>query len=98
MYESELVREGLAPEIQHEQDQGFRDLHEIALAIAPHLSDRERGIRLATLWCAVFGFALQSNRNMIRTPQPEPAQAELAQEVVDQALRLLDGEATFPAG
>lgn len=98
MYESELVREGLAPEIQHEQDQGFRGLHEIALAIAPHLSDRERGIRLATLWCAVFGFALQSNRNLIRTPQPEPAQAELAQEVVDQALRLLDGEATFPAG
>ncbi len=90
MYESELVREGLAPEIQEAQDRGFRRLHEVMLAVAPNLSDRERGIRMATLWCAVFGFALQTNRAMIRTPQPEPERDELGKELVAQALRLLD--------
>ncbi|MCX7282682.1 MAG: TetR/AcrR family transcriptional regulator [Novosphingobium sp.] len=90
MYESELVREEMAPEIQEAQDIGFRRLHEIMLAVAPNLSDRERGIRTATLWCSVFGFALQTNRAMIRTPQPEPERAELGAALVGQALRLLD--------
>ncbi|MFY7836779.1 MAG: TetR/AcrR family transcriptional regulator [Novosphingobium sp.] len=90
MYESELVRESIAPEIQQAQDIGFRRLHGIVHEAAPHLSDRERGIRMATVWCAVFGFALQSNRAMIRTPQPEPQSGELAEQLVGQALRLLD--------
>ncbi|WP_207093913.1 TetR/AcrR family transcriptional regulator [Novosphingobium sp. PY1] len=90
MYESELVREGLAPEIQEVQDLGFRRLHELMMAVAPDLSDRERSIRCATLWCAVFGFALQTNRSMIRTPEPEPDREELAEALVGQALRLLD--------
>lgn len=90
MYESELVREALAPEIQAEQDLGYRRLQELMQAAAPQLSDRERGIRMATVWCAVFGFALQSNRAMIRTPQPEPEHEELAEALVAQALRLLD--------
>ncbi|MBC2652931.1 TetR/AcrR family transcriptional regulator [Novosphingobium flavum] len=90
MYESELVREGMAPEIQEAQDIGFRRLHEIILAVVPHLSDRERGIRTATLWCAVFGFALQTNRSMIRTPQPEPEHDELGAALVERSLRLLD--------
>jgi AcrR family transcriptional regulator len=80
MYESELVRERMAPEIQEAQDIGFRRLHEIMLAVVPHLSDRERGIRTATLWCAV----------MIRTPQPEPERDELGAALVESALRLLD--------
>lgn len=90
MYESELVREGLAPEIQEAQDNGYRQLQKLVLAAAPNLPDRERGIRSATLWCAVFGFALQTNRAMIRTPQPEPDRDELANALVAQALRLLD--------
>lgn len=90
MYESELVREGMEPEIQAAQDVGFRRLHELMLAVVPNLSDRERGIRTATLWCAVFGFALQTNRAMIRTPQPEPERGELGKALVEQALRLLD--------
>ncbi len=90
MYESELVRDTMAPEIQKAQDIGFRRLHEVMMAVAPHLSDRERSIRTATLWCAVFGFALQTNRAMIRTPQPEPEPEELGAAIVETALRLLD--------
>ncbi|HQS97561.1 MAG: TetR family transcriptional regulator [Novosphingobium sp. 17-62-19] len=90
MYESELVREGPAPEILEAQDQGFRSLHEIMLTVAPELPDRERAIRTATLWCAVYGFALQTNHAMIRTPQPEPERDELAEALVAQALRLFD--------
>lgn len=90
MYESELVREGLAPEIVEAQDQGYRNLRELVLAMAPELTDRERAIRTATLWCAVFGLALQTNRAMIRTPQPEPERDELAEAIVAQALTLFD--------
>lgn len=90
MYESELVREGLAPEIQAEQDLGFRQMHQLVQSVCPDLSDHERGIRMATMWCAVFGFALQSNRAMIRTPQPEPEPQALAAAVVTQAMRLLE--------
>jgi len=42
------------------------------------------------MWSAIFGFALQSNRAMIRTPGHEPAPMELANEVVNLAIRLLD--------
>lgn len=90
MYESELVREGLAPEIQAEQDLGFRQMHTLVQEVCPELSDHERGIRMATMWCAVFGFALQSNRAMIRAPQPEPEPQVLAEAVVTQAMRLLE--------
>lgn len=90
MYESELVREGLAPEILQAQDRGYRDLQDLLMKAAPRLSDHERAVRMATVWSAVFGFALQTNHAMIRTPQPEPAREELGKAVVDQALRLLD--------
>lgn len=90
MYESELVRPHLAQEIRDAQDAGFQRLHADYLHAAPGLTDRERAIRIATMWCAVFGFALQTNRQMIRSPLPEPNPDELAQEVVMRALRLLD--------
>lgn len=90
MYESELVRDEMDPAIQAEQDQGYRRLAVIMQDAAPDLPERERAIRSATLWCAVFGFALQTNHAMIRTPQPEPERDELAEALVAQALRLLD--------
>jgi AcrR family transcriptional regulator len=90
MYESELVRPQLAPELAVAQEQGFRLLREEVARLAPQLSDRERAVRIATIWSAIFGYALQSNRSMLRAYPLEPAPDELAPEIVRQALRLID--------
>lgn len=89
MYESELVRPTLAPELGEAQDRGFQILRREIDRLAPELDERERSVRVATIWSAVFGFAMQANRAMLRHQAPEPAPDDLAPEVVKQALRLL---------
>lgn len=89
MYESELVRPTLAPELGKAQDQGFQLAHREIARLAPDLNEHERSVRVATIWSAVFGFAMQANRAMLRHQEPEPAPDDLAPEVVRQALRLL---------
>lgn len=89
MYESELIRPQLAPELATAQEQGFQQLRGEVTALTTHLSDRERAVRIATIWCAVFGYALQSNQAMLRAYPLEPAPDELGLEVIQQALRLL---------
>lgn len=89
MYESELVRPTLAPELGEAQDRGFQILRREIARLAPELSEREQSVRVATIWSAVFGFAMQANRAMLRHQAPEPAPDDLAPEVVKQALRLL---------
>ncbi|WP_029013193.1 TetR/AcrR family transcriptional regulator [Niveispirillum irakense] len=90
MYESELVRPNLAPEIQEAHESGFQRLDAEVGAPLSGLSDRDRSIRISTMWSATFGFALQSNRAMIRTPSHEPAPDELADEIVRLAIKLID--------
>lgn len=90
MYESELVRPKLCAELAAAQDVGFQLLRHEVERLASHLPKRERALRIATIWSAIFGYALQSNRAMLRTYPFEPAPAELAPEIVRQALRLLD--------
>lgn len=89
MYESELVRPKLAPELAEAQEVGFQLLREEVGKLASHLTERERAVRIATFWSAIFGYALQSNRSMLRAYPLEPAPDELAPEIVRQALRLL---------
>ncbi len=89
MYESELVRPMLAPELGEAQDRGFQFLRREIARLAPDLTEHERSVRVATIWSAVFGFAMQANRAMLRHQAPEPAPHDLAPEVVRQALRLL---------
>lgn len=89
MYESELVRPTLSPELADAQEIGFQLLRREVEGIAGHLDERERAIRMATIWSAIFGYALQSNRAMLRAYPLEPAPDELAPEIVRQALRLL---------
>lgn len=90
MYESELVRPQLAPELAAAQDVGFQILRQEVGRLTPHLTERERAVRIATIWSTVFGYALQSNRAMLRAYPLEPAPDELAPEIIEQALRLLD--------
>lgn len=90
MYESELVRPKLSPELAGAQEVGFQVLRGLVGKVTEHLTEDERAVRIATIWSAVFGFALQSNRAMIRAYPQEPAPHELASEIVRQALRLLD--------
>ncbi|MDE2442123.1 MAG: TetR/AcrR family transcriptional regulator, partial [Betaproteobacteria bacterium] len=76
MYESELVRPQLAPELAAAQEQGFHLLRREVAAMSSHLTERERSVRIATIWSAVFGYALQSNRAMLRAYPLEPAPDE----------------------
>jgi hypothetical protein len=89
MYESELVRPQLAPELAQAQDVGFQMMRREVARATQHLSERERSIRTATIWSAIFGFALQTNRAMLRAHPFEPVPDELAPEIVRQALRLM---------
>jgi AcrR family transcriptional regulator len=89
MYESELVRPTLAPELGEAQDRGFQLLRREIARLAPNLDEHQQSVRVATIWSAVFGFAMQANRAMLRHQAPEPAPDDLAPEVVRQALRLL---------
>jgi AcrR family transcriptional regulator len=89
MYESELVRPTLAAELGEAQDRGFQTLRREIGRLTPELDEHERSVRIATIWSAVFGFAMQANRAMLRHQAPEPAPDDLAPEVVRQALRLL---------
>ncbi|WP_240344712.1 MULTISPECIES: TetR/AcrR family transcriptional regulator [unclassified Novosphingobium] len=89
MYESELVRPQLAPELAPQQEVGFQMLRREVTRATGHLSERERSLRIATIWSAIFGFALQTNRAMLRGHPEEPMPDELAPEIVRQALRLM---------
>lgn len=89
MYESELVRPQVAPELAEAQDIGFQMLRREVRRATQHLSEHERSLRIATIWSAIFGFALQTNRAMLRAHPLEPMPDELAPEIVRQALRLM---------
>lgn len=89
MYESELVRPTLSPALAEAQQVGFQLLRREVARLAQHLSEEERAVRIATIWSAIFGFALQTNRAMLRAHPLEPAPDDLAPQVVRQALRLL---------
>lgn len=89
MYESELVRPQVAPELAEAQDIGFQMLRREVTRATQHLSEHERSLRIATIWSAIFGFALQTNRAMLRAHPLEPMPDELAPEIVRQALRLM---------
>lgn len=90
MYESELVRPRLSPELAKAQEEGFQLLRSTVASLTRSLPDREVAVRIATIWSAVFGYALQSNRAMLRAYPLEPPPEELASEIVRQALRLID--------
>lgn len=89
MYESELVRPQLSPELAAAHEVGFQLLRREVSRLASHLTEEERAVRIATIWSAIFGFALQSNRAMLRGHPHEPAPDDLAPQVVRQALRLI---------
>jgi AcrR family transcriptional regulator len=89
MYESELVRPKIAPELAEAQEVGFQMLRREVTRATQHVSEDERSLRIATIWSAIFGFAVQTNRAMLRAHPLEPMPDELAPEIVRQALRLM---------
>jgi AcrR family transcriptional regulator len=89
MYESELVRPTLSPELAGAHEQGYQFLRSEVARLAGHLPEEDRSVRIATIWSAVFGFALQSNRAMLRAHPVEPSPVDLGEQVVRQALRLI---------
>lgn len=89
MYESELVRPKLSPELAVAHEQGFQFMQQEVARLTCGLTEREVAVRVATIWSAVFGFALQSNRAMLRPRPAEPEPNELAPEIIRLALQLL---------
>lgn len=90
MYESELVRPALAPELAEAQQHGYQLLRAQMDRLAAGHSEHDRAVRIATIWSAIFGYAMQCNRSMLRAYPREPAPDELAPQIIAQALRLVE--------
>lgn len=91
MYESELTRPVLDPAIQIAQQAGYQVFRNAILLAAPQLPPSEMGARLATVWSAMYGFALMRDRQMIQ-PHDEISEDRFdsaAEAIVRQAVRLV---------
>lgn len=93
MYESELTRPLLDPAIQQAQQSGYQVLRNAILLAAPHLPPDEMGARIATVWSAMYGFALMRDRHMIQ-PHDEIDEShadDAAHAIVRQVVKLATG-------
>lgn len=91
MYESELTRPALEPAIARAQFVGFGILRNAVVPMLGNVSSAEIGVRIATLWSAIYGFALLRDRHMIQPHDEikEPASIQTADAIVRQAMRIL---------
>lgn len=89
MYDSELIHPQLVPEIATAQERALKLLQDEVHKIASHLSEHERSLRITTFWSAVLGYAIQSNRMIVRTYSLDHEPSKLAPQIVRHALRLL---------
>ncbi len=91
MYESELTRPMLDPVIQGAQQAGYQIFRNAVRLAGPNLATGDLGAVIATVWSAMYGFALMRDRQMIQ-PHDEISedQSEAAADaIVRQAIRLV---------
>ncbi|RZF61155.1 TetR/AcrR family transcriptional regulator [Sphingomonas populi] len=65
MYESELTRPKVDPMIGIAQRKGFEILHEGVVTTLGADTQADVGVRVATLWSTIYGFALLRDRHMM---------------------------------
>ncbi|WP_420383438.1 TetR/AcrR family transcriptional regulator [Novosphingobium sp.] len=91
MYESELTRPVLDPAILKAQQSGYQVFRNAMKLAGPHLPQEDFGACLATVWSAMYGFALMRDRQMIQ-PHDEISEDQsdaAADAIVRQAIRLV---------
>lgn len=70
MYESELTSPAPDPALLHHQQAGRHALEAQLEAALPTLSEKERALRLLSLWSTVYGFASLRNKHLIDPFEP----------------------------
>lgn len=91
MYESELTQPVVDPAIAKAQRVGFDLVRSTVLDLKVQIPEGELGVRIATMWSAVYGFALLRTRQMIQ-PHDEisdPFDTAISDSIVRQAVRLV---------
>lgn len=91
MYESELTQPVVDPAIARAQRGGFDLVRATVLALETNIPEGETGARIATMWSAIYGFALLRTRQMIQ-PHDEisdPFENAISDSIVKQAVRLV---------
>jgi len=93
MYESELTRPQLDPQIAKAQSIGFTLLRNAVLAFNIPIVQEELGVRIAAIWSTIYGFTLLRDRGMIQSDHEidDPRSEWVADAIVKQAIRLIHG-------
>lgn len=92
MYQSELTRPELDPEIAAAQLRGFEKLQSAVTALNPNLDRSEISIRIANLWSAIYGFALLRQSHMIQPGWEliDPYSERTTLNFVEHAVRVIE--------
>lgn len=93
MYESELTRPVLDPQIAKPQSVGFMMLRDAVKTAGGAIPEETLGIRVAAYWSLIYGFTLLRSSKMIQTDHEiaEPGSMEVVDAVLRQAMRLVNG-------
>jgi len=91
MYESELTRPVVDPQLAHAQRKGYELIRQAVVEYRGGRKDEDIGVMIATLWSAIYGFALLRSRAMIQPDNEiiDPASEDLADAIVRNAIRLV---------
>lgn len=66
MYESELTRPDIDPQLQRHQEQSHKSGADAILRCLPGISEREAGLRNIGLWTSIYGLVSMINKGIIR--------------------------------
>ena len=66
MYESDLTRPNIDPQLQKYQEMSHRTGAEAILKCVPGISEKEAGLRNIGLWTSIYGLVAMINRGIIR--------------------------------
>ncbi|WP_333836299.1 TetR/AcrR family transcriptional regulator [Novosphingobium sp.] len=93
MYDSELARPALEPAILAAQQRGYQMFRNAVKLAGPALPADSVSACVATIWSAMFGYALMRYRDMIHAEEEigEKGLDAAADAVVRQAIRLATG-------
>jgi AcrR family transcriptional regulator len=76
MYESELTRPSIDPQLQKYQELSHRRGADLLKKFLPNISDREADLRNMALWTSIYGLVSMINKGIIRPFGEEPFSLE----------------------
>ncbi|WP_219893046.1 TetR/AcrR family transcriptional regulator [Aquisediminimonas profunda] len=88
MYESDLTRPDVAPQLQQYQEKSHQSGADSILRCLPDISEKEAGMRNIGLWTSIYGLVSMINKGIIRPfGDGEYSIDEICDWVVDRAVR-----------